>query len=463
MADVTREEFDALTARVIALEGKSVVVPPTTTPAPTEPATPTPEAPAEAVVLSAPQVTVTGSAYALSGLVVANQPTKFHYLQLAVRGGGAKDLDLRPGSRLAAKTAVRLTGRGTGSGNYTAWVAYSLDGQTWVDGPKTAFTVAADASTPGTPDPGTPDPGTPGTPGTGTPGRFSGLPFNSLVFRQTRSDAEAFGRKRGVPVDGLLYFTPRQSWSDMQYHPEGQREMLAEGMIVVTSMPHAPESEGDAMNQRGANNDYAGQQKALGQWLGENGFNVPNHVVRVDWECNGNWYKWSANRGGGWQALREAIKNYVSNLRAGGATKVKFDLCFNKGPNQAGAAFEIFPGPEYIDVIGIDQYDMWAPSYSESDWEREMNKPPSARSVAKFAKEHGIQWSWDEGGNTHGGGNQGGDNPFYWQMVRKEIERNIDNLAWHVTYDDRGAPDTLRHDFDRNPNSWPKYKQLWTP
>jgi hypothetical protein len=266
-----------------------------------------------------------------------------------------------------------------------------------------------------------------------------------------------------VPVDGLLYFTPRQSWSDMQYHPDGQREMLQDGMLVVTSMPHAPESEGDSMNQRGANNDYADQQRALGRWLGNNGFNVPNHVVRVDWECNGDWYAWSANRDGGWQALQAAIRNYVINLRAGGATKVRFDLCFNKGPNQSGAAFEIFPGAEYIDNLGIDQYDMWAPSYSASDWEREMNKPPSARSVARFAKDHGITWSWDEGGNTHGDDNQGGDNPFYWEMVRQEIDRNIENFAWHTTYDDRGAPDTLRHDFDRNPDSWPTYKQLWTP
>lgn len=447
MPDVTRNEFDALAARVKTLEGKAK--PPKKKPAatPVKPVTPVEPAP---IVLSAPTARVDGSRYYLSGTVTANKTTTFTYLQLAVRGPGAMDLERRPGTVLAAGTSLTLSGTMSGAGVYSAWVAYSLDGIVWIDGPKTEFTV--------TPDVGElPDEGEVAT------GKFSHLPFNSLVFRSYPRDAEEFGRRRGTPMDGLLTFSSRQSWGDFRWVPDGTADYVESGHIVVNSMPHAPESEGSAMNERGANDAYKDQQRALGKHLADSGLNRREYVVRVDWECNGNWYAWSANRAGGADALREAIKNYVVNVRAGGATKVRFDLCFNKGPSQAGHDFDIFPGAEYIDVIGIDQYDMWAPSYNDADWEREMRKGPTVRTAAEFAKTHGIEWSWDEGGNTHGDQNQGGDNPVYWELRRKEIQRNIDNCAWDNTYDHPGAPASLAHDFNQNPKSWPVYKRLWTP
>jgi uncharacterized membrane protein len=438
MPDVTREEFDALATRVSALEGKTPVATP----------------PPVAIALTAPTAKVDGPRYYLSATVTAAKATKFAYLQLAVRGPDASDLDRRPGATLAAGASLTLSANAPGAGVYTAWVAYSLDGLVWVDGPKTEFTITPEAAPPPAPRPPGAKVGT---------GKFSHLPFNSLVFRAYPRDAEEFGRRRGTPVDGLLTFSSRRGWGDFTWVPDGTAAYVQSGHIVVNSMPHAPESEGSAMNQKGANNAYKDQQRAVGKHIKDAGLNVPEYAVRVDWECNGNWYHWSANRAGGGAALREAIKNYIINVRAGGATKVRFDLCFNKGPSQAGHDFDIFPGPEYVDVIGIDQYDMWGPSYSDADWEREMKKSPTVRIAAEFAKKHGIEWSWDEGGNTHGDKNQGGDNPIYWQLRRKEIDRNADNCAWDVSYDHPGAPASLRHDFASNPKSWPVYKKLWTP
>lgn len=439
--DVTRAEFDALVHRVDLLDGTSTPVP----------------VPTKGLTLSVPVVKVTKSKYAIVAKATPHETFQATYFQIAVRGPGANDLALHPGQKFTVGKPVTLNASGTGiAGTYTAYLAYSIDGTTWVDGPKATFTVAPQDSVP----PVTRPPAGGGKlPLIGK----SGLEFNSLVFRSTREETLEFGRRRGVPMDGLLYFTPRQSWQDLRYHPDGQQQMLDEGMIVVTSMPHAPESEGEVMNERGANDGYRDEQRALGKWMADNGFNSSTHALRIDWEANGDWYHWSANRPGGWQALREAIKNCVINLRAGGCTKNPFDLCYNKGPNQSGAAYEFFPGAEYIDIVGIDQYDMWAPSFNDEDWEREMAKGPSARTNAAFAAEHGIQWSWDEGGNTHGDSNQGGDNPTYWRLRRAEIQRNIANIAWDNTYDHEGAPASLAHDFEHNPQSWPVYKRLWTP
>lgn len=457
---VSRSEFDALTARVDALEkrpsgatgpgGSTGVTGPTGSTGAPAPVTGPTGAPPSDAVLSAPDVVIEGTTYTLDGTITTNKAMSFVYLQLAVRGPNASDLAFSPGTKMNPGTTKHLHATGAGVGDFQAWVAYSLDGTTWVDGPKTEFRVTRPVSAASVG----------GITAVAPQAKFSGLPFTSLVFRQTPSDAEEFGRRRGIPMDGLLYFTPRQEWEHFRKIPAGQADWLATGKTIVTSMPHAPESEGDQMNQRGANDAYRQNQRDLGKWFTDNGFNVPNHVIRVDWECNGNWYKWSANRPGGPDALRQALINYVTNMRAGGLTKVKFDLCFNKGPSQAGADYGIFPGSEYIDVIGIDQYDMWAPSYSQADWDREMAKGPSMRINAEFARKNGILWSLDEGGNTHGDQNQGGDNPSYWDFVFAEIARSPENFAWHNTYDDPGAPSSLMHDFARNPKAWARYLQL---
>lgn len=443
MADdsVTRTEFDALLARVDKLDGGA-----------SEPTGPSRR---NTITASTPTLTLSGSTYVLSGKITTLNAQAFTYLQLAVRGSGASDLAKSPGASLGAGETKTLTGSGTGSGTYTAWVAYSLDGSTWVDGPKLTFSVSA------------PKPSKPTNVATGTKlglvGK-SGLPFNSLVFRQSAADATAFGARRGVPMDGLMYFTPRQSWEDLNSYSGDQKAYVQAEFIVVRTLPHAPESEGTAMNSRGANDAYKAQQRALGKSIADAGMNVPTHVLRVDWESNGNWYKWSSQNGGA-EPLKQSLINFVTNVRAGGATKVLFDLCFNKGPSQSGHDFDVFPGAEYIDVVGVDQYDMWGPAYSQNDWDAQNQKSPSVGTVAKFAASHGIMWSVDEGGNTHGDGNSstyGQDNPLYWQFMHQSLVQLPGN-AWHVTYDDRGAPATLMHDFASNPRSWEKYKQLWRP
>ncbi len=478
MAGVTRKEIDAILKRLDKVEtglqalalygeleppGASGASGPSVAPEKAElkpePAKPEPKpdtkpepkpdgVTADGVKLIAPAVTVKVNAYRLTAQVEVTKTVKTKFLQLAVRGPSAVDLSHSPDTTLEPGKPFELKGGNFGSaGEYTAWVAYSLDGEKWVDGPKTTFTL---------------EKGPTPTGGGKVPlAGFSGLPFNSLVFRQDPGGAEDFGRWRGNAVDGLLWFTTRGSWGDFRAYWDGKSAYLAQKKIIVTSMPHAPTSEGDAMNERGANNAYVNEQRDFGKWLARMGLNSPYHVIRVDWECNGNWYNWSANRSGGAPALKQAIANFVTNVRAGGATDVRFDLCFNKGPSQAGADYAIFPGAEFIDVIAVDQYDMWGPAFNDGQWQNEINKKPALANLAAFATKNGIQWALDEGGNTHGDSNQGGDNPFYYQALFKFAAENAANCAWVNTYDHAGAPATLRHDFGSNPNSANVYKQLF--
>lgn len=465
MAAPDRKEFDALAARVSALEAKAAVPVPAgptgatgatgATGSPPKPQTITTD---DGVVLQAPVATVAANAtFTLWAQPAATRNVTFAALQLAVRGEGTRDLAHAPATTLKAGQKFTLTGTwSTASGPVTAYVAYSVNGSDWVEGPKTTFTLPKRA----TPAPviTTPVITTPGkdvvVPGRAVPkAGKSKLPFNRTVFRTTPQAAAQWGKDLGVEVDGFLYFTARQSWGDLRGRwGSGHKDWLDSGRLIVITMPVAPESEGDQMNLRGANDAYASAQKDLAKdWLNA-GFNVPNAIFRIGWEPNGNWYRWSCNRPGGVEAYRQSIRNFVKNFRAAGMTQCRFNQCWNKGPGQSSTGLEAFAGADCIDVLGIDQYDMWGPSFSDAQWEEQMNKNPSARSVAELAAKEGISWSWDEGGPTHGNGSAyGGDNPFYIQKVRETCDRYTSNLAYFNTYDDKGAPDTLQHDLARNP------------
>jgi hypothetical protein len=133
-------------------------------------------------------------------------------------------------------------------------------------------------------------------------------------------------------------------------------------------------------------------------------------------------------------------------------------MCFNKGPSQSGADFSVFPGSEFIDVIGVDQYDMWQPATTSQQWATEINRSPALATVRAFAESRGIQWSMDEGGNSWDPTSGGRDNPAYWGFLWDTLNAGAASMAWHCTYTHPGAPSSLRHDFGSNPRSWETYK-----
>jgi hypothetical protein len=132
------------------------------------------------------------------------------------------------------------------------------------------------------------------------------------------------------------------------------------------------------MNGRGANDAYRTQQREYGTWLAANGLNSPFHVLRLDWEFNGNWYPWSAKDA---QAFRLAVTHYVDNVRAGGATKVGFDVCGNKGPSQAGHDFDAIPGPAYVRVRSGRPR-----STAAQAWRPSAPRPPSGASCGRWTR-----------------------------------------------------------------------------
>lgn len=283
----------------------------------------------------------------------------------------------------------------------------------------------------------------------------SGLPWNSLVMGHGLQP-QTFETWRNRPVDGSLSFGTRYTWNDLAWLPTRRADDL-----VVWSIPTFPENIGGS-NAKVAAGQYDAEIRALAVKMQAAGWNTNRTVIRLGWENNGNWYQWGQDRGGS-DAFKAAFRRYVTQSRAAGLTNVKWDWNLNKGPQGYNANVSWatgYPGDDVVDVIGLDAYDSWKPSFTDADWNANMlNRNPGLQEVANFARERNKQMSLDEWGVVHDPSG-GGDNPFYVRKMFEFLKANADILAWESTYDDDGAPATLNHKLSDggNPKAAAQYR-----
>ena len=286
----------------------------------------------------------------------------------------------------------------------------------------------------------------------------SKLPFNSVVFGHG-ANPSSFESWRNRPVDGVLYFPARHQWADM-----GQLPSRRAGDLMIYSIPPFPQNIGGS-NAKVATGQYDTEIRALAARMKAAGWNTNRTVIRLGWENNGSWYQWGQDRGGA-EAFKASYRRFVTQSRAAGLTNVKWDWNLNKGPQayNAGVSWTTgYPGDDVVDVIGIDAYDMWNPSFTDAQWEANMmRRNPGLQEVADFARARKKQIALDEWGvvhDTHGGG----DNPFYIAKMFGFVKANADIMAWENTYDDDGAPSTFKHKLSngQNPRAAAQYRRAF--
>ncbi|GAA1432165.1 hypothetical protein GCM10009616_21000 [Microlunatus lacustris] len=415
-------------------------------------------APAEAVTTTyralALTSVVSGTSVTVKTTVAASPAVRADYYGVCVRSSSGANLDF-------PKVATTLSTGGTSSpaatktfapGTYSYFPCLYANGA-WADvGTKKTFTVGAVAKAPKS----TPAPARASTAGRVPKVGKSKLPWNSVVFGHSSKPAR-FESWRKRPVDGVLYFPARNSWADM-----GQLPSRRAGDLMIYSIPTFPEGVGGS-NAKVAAGTYDTRIRALATKMKKNGWNTNRTVIRLGWENNGNWYQWSQSRGGS-KAYKAAFRRFVIQSRAAGLTKVKWDWNLNKGPQayNAGVSWTTgYPGDDVVDVIGLDAYDMWNPSFTNAQWEANMlRRNPGLEEVAKFARAHKKQMALDEWGVVHDR-HGGGDNPFYVAKMFGWLKANADVIAWENTYDHDGAPSKFNHKLSDggNPKAAAQYRR----
>ncbi len=292
--------------------------------------------------------------------------------------------------------------------------------------------------------------------------------FPTGVAAHTLAQANAWARFRGRPNDVIVMYTDRSSWSDVTNPWMGRSASTFSGYAGtwVITQPLFPDSGPEKGNLADcAAGNYDAKWRQFGRWLVNMGRG--DSFVRLGWEFNGLWFAWSATDPQQWI---QCFRNASSAIRAT-SPKVRIDWNLNAhGSTTPVGAFDLYPGDQYVDVIGIDSYDQYPPSPTYADFDNQCNGDAGLCQVITFARTHHKLFSvpeWgvvsQQGTKAGRGGAAGGDNPAYMEKMYETFSRNADILAYEAYFPDaeEGNVRSSLVNPDLNPASAAVYQRLW--
>ncbi|WP_437972050.1 glycosyl hydrolase [Sorangium sp. So ce260] len=300
-------------------------------------------------------------------------------------------------------------------------------------------------------------------PGAQPGGALSGLPWPSGTNAQDLDRIAAWASYRGRPADVALVITDYTSWPGIT-QPDGVLEGLAgfTGKLVI-ALPFWPNGVGGSLAAC-ARGEYDDHWRTLGATLVAH--DRARSIIRLAWQFNGNDVAWSASDPVAWVSC---YRHVVTAVREA-APEALFDWSRSAHGTQnpaSGDASEAYPGDEYVDVIGIDTFDMTPSSPDEAAWTQQCNGPDGLCAVIEFARAHGKrvgvgQWAVV---TCNGFGDAGGDNPFFIQKMHDTFAASADVMAYETYYNDPNAGEfcTSLHEPVEAPEASALYQKLWGP
>lgn len=230
-----------------------------------------------------------------------------------------------------------------------------------------------------------------------------------------------------------------------------------------------------------ATGQYDTYYTAIGQDLVNLGYS--HSIIRLGWEFNGTWY--------GSQDANTDPTNWVtcfqheSSALKAADSNVMIDFNASAGtPAWNGSTpFDwrsVYPGDQYIDIIGLDVYDQGS-SYpqgtdnnpssvggtaaalanEEANWNNIVNEQGGLQDQVDFAALHNKKLSIPEWGVTSGGYDQqdGGDDPYYVQQMANWM---TEHGYYYESYFNLNASDG-DHNLSDFPNSLAEFTKDFTP
>jgi len=272
-------------------------------------------------------------------------------------------------------------------------------------------------------------------------------------------DILPWGEWTGRPVDLAMVFTNRDDWQNI-VSPAWPLNAFTPDQFpgkLSIAQPMWPKG-GDE------NACVAGEYDRYWAEFGRNlvKYGRPDAIVRLGWEFNGEWFHWYPRNVETW---KECYRRTVRAIRST-APDVLIDWTMTMHrdtlPKSSTSVWDAYPGDEYVDIIGIDSYDMWPAAPTKKLWDRQCNMASGLCTVIKVARERGKRFSVPEWGvvSAEGGG---GDNPFYIEKMYETFRANADILAYEVYYNN-SEPENVRsslHDPVLNPKSSKRYLELF--
>jgi hypothetical protein len=264
-------------------------------------------------------------------------------------------------------------------------------------------------------------------------GARSGLPWNSGIF--------PIGRVPGAPsYAGALKAssTARGRRSDIEQAAQWNDDWLAlTGMQVLTFMNPAivasvglPPFPPGGTWAAAAGGTYDRYYREIGARIAALRTGATTDI-RFAWEFNIIEAQWHAT-----DAFVAGWRRAVSEIRAGAgrrADTISFSWCLSDLNTTAGyqPLTQLWPGDAYVDIVGLDVYDMPATTNTAFPAGRELD------TLSGFAADHGKAFAIEEWGLHHTGvPGEGGDDPTFIHDMFRWIKQHRTGLLYEQYFQD---------------------------
>jgi len=240
----------------------------------------------------------------------------------------------------------------------------------------------------------------------------------------------AFGSKTGThPTLATDYLDWSSTWAALD-GASGIGAWRYSGYRLVLGVPMLPK-QGRSTLSHGARGAYNSYFVTLARNLvnaGEGGA-----YLRLGWEFNGNWYKWSVHNARAAVKYARYFQNIVRAMRSVPGESFKFVWNPNGG-NSHGRPYNpslAYPGNGYVDFIGTDLYDeSWVrPQTPANGWAGQLSETWGLNWLASFAAAHGKPIVFPEWGVAIRSDGHGlGDDPYFVNNFASWISSH--SVAW---------------------------------
>lgn len=240
----------------------------------------------------------------------------------------------------------------------------------------------------------------------------------------------AFSEWLGREPDFMLDFFAFDSWQSMMDDANWTVKCWRRAnTTVIFSVPML--AKGSTLAQ-GAAGDFDEYFRKIATLLVENRYG--DAIIRLGWEFNGGWYPWAAKQDPeNWVKYWQRI---VTIMRGVPGAKFRFDWCTAQGWQQIQSD-RVYPGDEYVDIIGQDLYNQtWTKGVTtpEQRWNELVTQSYGLNWLAKFAREHNKPMSFPEWGTgNRSDGHGGGDDAQFIANMTAWIRSN--NVLYHSYWD----------------------------
>jgi hypothetical protein len=248
---------------------------------------------------------------------------------------------------------------------------------------------------------------------------------------------QQFGGWRGAPIQTATDFIASDNWTNLQ-NPVWTISQWAAVPSVQPDLSVAmwPATGGNlASAASGAYNSYF---RTLAQNL-VNGA-LPAASIRLGWEFNGTWYRWSVATAADAANYAAAWRQIVTAMRSVRGQRFSFDWSPTQSSGGVNPALA-YPGNAYVTDIGLDVYD-WNPTYNAKAtdrWNALLSNGYGLAWQASFAAAHGKPIAFPEWGLVYYSPYppvSGGDDPAFIQNMHNWFASHNTAFENYSNFDD---------------------------